>query len=252
MANKANDNTFYDKDGALCPTKFYKFNNETFYTVDENDVYKHRFTLDGTYQMREQKNNHPQLLEELDHFCEHAGLYFCKCIYQVGNVLLKTNSPHTEKCIQLLIYATHERGLPSFVDTSVHCREHDYTEIIGQYKNKLFILYGRYVYGHYTPYVQLINENIIPLNRFIPTELNSQTISPLNKLHINKNNDNYDNDNDDDKNFIIPMMCDDIIRLPDVNRVRLENFFPSADLYTYSWAIVDKTTNTLEAFSLYH
>lgn len=207
---------------------------------DSDDHIMETFILDGEYAIKHQYVNKNRAVLESDECLE---VEHCKSVYRCGNILFKHNEPKIWEYIDLIIEATHNKKLPVSVDRSVRKRTQKIggticptKDIIFAYDGKLFVLYGRYIYGYDNPYVRFVNQK--------PKNTESEKGSDV------EDDDDEDYYDVEESDIELPAsLSEDEIVLPTISYKFKFEFW--LDDYNYSFAIIDAQTEVLLAFGLY-
>lgn len=209
------------------------FVNTGVFALDEN---VEKIKLSGNYVIKEIENE-----VKLDWSTEEENIRN-QLIYTKGNVLYRTDTEHIEGLIKLFIRYTHDpcKDLEAHMDFSVK----ENTQMIGGticptkkvlfvYKSKIFVAYGRYIFGYDKPYVTFKRE--VPLTEDTEKSKNEDSTDDLEDL------DSSDSDSDQYKSKI------------ENNEIILAVPKPEPDLYeyVYSFMIYDPKENILDAYGLY-
>lgn len=201
---------------------------------DSSDEIQHTFILDGEYTIKNQYVNKNRAVLESKEYLE---VECCKGVFCLGNILYKNKEPKIWEYIDLMIEATHnkEKNDTIFQKMGKSCPS---KEVKYAYDGKLFVLYGRYIYGYDDPYVRFVNEK-------------SKKADCENC---------FDEDDDDEEDYYDENGCrkelpaslsKDEIVLPTISYDLDSKLDFYLDSYNFSFSITDAQTQVLLAFALY-
>lgn len=211
---------------------------------DKSDYIMETFILDGEYALKHQYlNKNRAVLSDFFDMVENG-----KSVYRCGNILYKNNEPKIWHYIDLIIEATYNKNLSVNVDGSVRDRVQkiDGTicptrDTIFAYDGKLFVLYGRYIYGYDDPYVRFVKEKVISENDFDEDQNDEEDY-----------NDEEESDYDEIgcRKRLPASLSEDEIVLPTIP-YELNKVYPMMFDHNFSFAIIDAKTQVLLAFASY-
>ncbi|BAO49442.1 hypothetical protein [Alphaentomopoxvirus acuprea] len=191
--------------------------------IDNNEYTSEIANLDGEYAIQNITNDR----EDINNMEENRNLH-CKLIFTCGNILYNTNTPDIDELIEIMIKYTYG-DVEESLQLDYSCKQLDTMregticpsrEVCFKYNNKIFILYGRYIFGYNNPFITF-SHNLFEEEEYIKLSKAYRKLIQYDKISLIRQH---------------------LILLPDV--------FDGQE-YNYAFKILDANTEILDAFGLY-
>ncbi|CCU55618.1 unknown similar to AcMNPV orf7 [Choristoneura biennis entomopoxvirus] len=199
--------------------------------------------LCGKYSTKYINNkNYPIIISNNPLLHDKKPLYVC-------NTLYRTDTDNIDKLIDVLIRYTYDECKDLNLDYSKKSTikmldglNFPTKEVCFEYKNKIFILYGRYIYGYNKEYVTFIDSRL---------NINNYNVTNSDSDYNSSDSDSYYESDTDDSDYYNKYKKNDIITN---NKIILHEPYihkSHDNKYNYAFKIVDSITNILDAFGIY-